>query len=462
MDGKRNGTSDLTDAQVLRDLFSSLLKEDILDDLKRHGNCSWDPKLVVIQAILVGMSRESNLTLAHDDAMRHCKQLFGDVGARSYQAMMNILLSYSPELLERVQEHLRSQMASAAHSRIDGYFPLAVDGSKPSAPRTRSNEKRFISARYGNGKNAKHRKRSSGKKKPAKQAPKKKRRGKSQPTPNVLVTKLMNLALQLPWHWTIGGVETDERSETAAMVKTLKFPENTLIVADAGFVGYELWTALLEANLTFLVRAGSNVYLKPKNVKKGLYYYRPKRWAGQPPIVVRLVYIKIGKTKMAMLTNELDPCQLSKALIKKLYRMRWSVEVDFRDFKQTFNRKKFRCKQSDRVIIEATWSMLTFTLMKWWTRQHIPQRRETQHRASFAKAIRAFQRALTDQNSINKSERNLQQNLREAVIDSYTRNKPKAARYKPVGERPRTGLPKIQLITQAERKALEKRLRLAI
>ena len=94
-------------------------------------------------------------------------------------------------------------------------------------------------------------------------------------------------------------------------------------------------------------------------------------------------YIKLGKTKMAMLTNELDPTLLRKSLIRKLYEMRWGVEVDFRDFKQTFDRKKFRCKRSDRVIIEAAWSMLAFSLVKHWTQRHIRKQRKDQRRASF-------------------------------------------------------------------------------
>jgi Transposase DDE domain len=41
-------------------------------------------------------------------------------------------------------------------------------------------------------------------------------------------------------------------------------PKNALVVADAGFTGYELFRRLLRADQNFLVRVGSNVHLLRK------------------------------------------------------------------------------------------------------------------------------------------------------------------------------------------------------
>ena len=53
---------------------------------------------------------------------------------------------------------------------------------------------------------------------------------------------------------------------------TQKFPENTLFCGDAGFVGYDLWTSIIDAGHSFLIRVGGNVRLLTK-----LGYYARER-----------------------------------------------------------------------------------------------------------------------------------------------------------------------------------------
>jgi len=61
----------------------------------------------------------------------------------------------------------------------------------------------------------------------------------------------------------------------------MKFRENTLFCADAGFVGYELWRAILDAGHSFLIRVGGNVRLL-RNLgharhRRGLVYLWPNK-----------------------------------------------------------------------------------------------------------------------------------------------------------------------------------------
>jgi hypothetical protein len=53
------------------------------------------------------------------------------------------------------------------------------------------------------------------------------------------------------------------------MLKSLRFPKNTLFCCDAGFTGYELLSAILESENHFLIRVGSNIKLL-----KNLRHYR--------------------------------------------------------------------------------------------------------------------------------------------------------------------------------------------
>ena len=63
----------------------------------------------------------------------------------------------------------------------------------------------------------------------------------------------------LPWRWRMGPGTDAERNHLRSMLKTL--PEESLLVADAGFTGYELFKAFLAHKLSFLIRVGANVTL---------------------------------------------------------------------------------------------------------------------------------------------------------------------------------------------------------
>ena len=60
----------------------------------------------------------------------------------------------------------------------------------------------------------------------------------------------------------------------------------------------------------------------------------------QPPLRLRLVKIRLGKTKAWMLTSVLNPAKLTKKQMISFYKMRWGVEVEFRGLKQTLDRSR--------------------------------------------------------------------------------------------------------------------------
>ena len=75
------------------------------------------------------------------------------------------------------------------------------------------------------------------------------------------------------------------------MAKNL--PDDALLVADAGFIGYEFWKSLIEENVKFLVRVGGNVRLLTElgyaKECKGTVYLWPDYVASQslPPLGFR-------------------------------------------------------------------------------------------------------------------------------------------------------------------------------
>ena len=58
-----------------------------------------------------------------------------------------------------------------------------------------------------------------------------------------------------------------------------------------------------------------------------LCWPKDKMNSGARPLRLRLVNIKIGKTRMWMLTSVLDRRKLPNKMIIKYYKMRWGVEV---------------------------------------------------------------------------------------------------------------------------------------
>jgi IS4 transposase len=79
---------------------------------------------------------------------------------------------------------------------------------------------------------------------------------------------------------------------------------------------------------------------------------------GAKPLTLRLVRIKVGRTKMWMLTSILDKRELSVKTITRFYKMRWGIEVQFRGLKQTWKKRHLRCRNSDNALIELEWALL--------------------------------------------------------------------------------------------------------
>src|SRR5271157_4224654 len=113
-----------------------------------------------------------------------------------------------------------------------------------------------------------------------------------------------------------------------------------------------------------LIRVGANVrllknlgYVKEKN---GLVYLWPDREAArnQPPLVLRLVVARGGKHPVYLVTSVLDEATLSDKQVVEIYALRWGVELFYRHFKQTFERRKLRSDSADNAELEATWSLL--------------------------------------------------------------------------------------------------------
>ena len=109
---------------------------------------------------------------------------------------------------------------------LHGLVVFGMDGSRIDLPRTKSHEQASAPSRTP----SRRTKTARGKRR----APS---RQKHASHPQLWLTTLFHVSLHLPWNWRIGPADSSERSHVLDMLETL--PDASLLLGDAGFVGYD-------------------------------------------------------------------------------------------------------------------------------------------------------------------------------------------------------------------------------
>lgn len=439
-----------------------------------HGNTKWDAEQLVAQAMMWSWQEARNVTDAFDQTLEVCEELKMKNVAQSYTSMMNALDQYddvlSPILRERHQKLAEEVGGSYFHD--ERWVLIGFDGSRATAPRTLSNERALCAPNYGQGSRAKY-----GKKKSKGMRRKKNEQNKPHPqAPQAWITMMWHMRMRLPWTWRLGPSNSSERGHVTEMLEKEEFPENTLFCGDAGFVGYPLWDAIATAGQDFLIRVGANVRLLSEHAdikKRGggivLCWPQGKMNSGFPPLRLRLIQVKIGKTKMWILTSVLDPKKLSKKKIIRYYKMRWGIEVEFRGLKQTIDKHKLRCRNSDRLLVELDWSiraMATAELIA--LREQIEDESTASPSArdlkvydpkdrSLANTMRALRRCMRNLNKTPSPGDGILDQLSRALVQRYENGADKRSRYRPKNpDKKPLGDPTIRKLNKQEQKLMQK------
>lgn len=440
--------------------------KNIFSHLSFHGNTKWKALDLTRLALLCFWSEKYNITDGFAEAMKRCRQLGFTVALTTYQGFMlaltNQLETFMPLLI--LQLHRQMEEVGGKFFTLEGFVPIAFDGSRNSAPRTKSNEAELCSASYGK----------SGKSKAANKNQTSNSKSPAAPQPQAWITMLWHMGLRLPWDWRLGPSDSSERAHVQEMLKAGDFPENTLFCGDAGFVGFDFWNAILTQGFDFLVRVGSGVNLINQDMDyehlgDGLVLCWPKdKQAKHRPLTLRLVCVKVASSEIYLLTSVLDSKRLPKETLLELYRMRWGVEIEFRGLKQTLNGQKLRCREVSRLYTELSWSILsmavaellaireqianidTYDAGKSKAKKYTPQKR------SLANTMRAIYNCLDYLNDIPESGQDLWSRLKSAVTDDYQRTSSKSARYRPSSEPKKIKPPKIRKLEPKEKIRLEK------
>lgn len=339
---------------------------------------------------------------------------------KTYQGWIKALTRFSPRLLRALGNHLRGEVQRVAgdYWRLGRWVVFGADGSKASLRRMAD-----LMASFGTA-------------------------GKKASGPQALLTTILHLTTGLPWDARIGRACASERTHLLRMLRRL--PADALLVGDAGFVGYPVWNRMQQMGLHFLVRAGSNV-----NLLRGLGYGLAQhgdlvylwpdreRRAGREPLVLRLIRLHDGRREMCLLTNVLDEKELSLVQAKECYRLRWGIELWYRQVKQTAARSKLNSAAPTQATLELAWLVVAMTLLGLMGVDQAMRQGRDPLALSPAKTLGAL-RTLAKQPQLRGGLGTLGRQLGQAFKDDYQRKGPKRPQPWPAKKKQRPpGVPKI-------------------
>lgn len=393
----------------------------------------WSPQRLFWLAILMVWSAEQTLQARFEETRDIVRSVFpkwslGRSYTGWYEAQLKWLTSLRPALSKRLRQQM--QRMAGRHWQRQGWCAFAVDGSRVECPRTEANERELKCA------------------------------GRKKTGPQLFVTTLLHMGTGLPWDFRIGPGTASERRHLEDMLPDL--PAQSLVVADAGFTGYELYRRLIAAEQNFLLRVGANVHLLCKlgyieREGRDIVYLWPERNWQEPPVVLRLIERREGKKKMFLVTNVLDKQSLSEQSAAVFYEMRWGVEVFFRSLKQTLQRRKMLSRSPVAAPCELTWAMFGMWLLGLMSVAAILARGADPLSWSAALARDRVRRSMRSALTGRRQDRSLAHDLARTTKDTYDRLGSKKARDWPHKKREKpTGNPIIQPANAEQRRAMKR------
>jgi hypothetical protein len=124
-------------------------------------------------------------------------------------------------VLRRLAEGVRRRIFTLFGERLlyRGFHPFGCDGSRKECPRTAELEQRLGEA------------------------------GKKDSAPALWLTAIVHLRYGLLWSWRLGKGIASEQLHLIQLLATL--PARSLLVTDAGYIGYELFVAMTTADVRY-------------------------------------------------------------------------------------------------------------------------------------------------------------------------------------------------------------------
>jgi hypothetical protein len=437
-------------AQDLLAVFRWLLADVDCSKIRFREDCSFSARGLIVAALLWVWSDQDALTRRFTAARKIAHKLWpGDVPASiSYQAFLKRLVRWTAPLMAVLTLSLRQRMQTSLKSRfhIGDFSVFGVDGSRLQLPRTAANEAYFSPT------SSRRRRATRRSRKRSRQSNRSRR--KKADSPQLWITTMWHAGTGLPWDWRNGPSDSSERAHLQEMIAAL--PDDALVTADAGFVGYGYWKALIDSGREFVIRVGGNVRMLKKlgyvRESQGTVYLWPDQKAkrNEPPLALRLVVVNDGRQPWFLVTSVRSPSRLSDHQIAELYRLRWGIELFYRHFKQTFGRRKLRSRTAEHVRCEADWCIIGLWAMLLHAAQHLHRHHIAPERISVAGVLHAYRTAMREYKSDADPHETLWDLLAIALIDTYHRKNKQSRAYPRKKQNTPTSPPEITKATRAQ------------
>lgn len=345
-----------------------------------------------------------------------------------YGGFIDRLTRHNARLLQIVTDALRQRSIDRAGRRwrTHGFVVMGVDGTRIAVPRTDRNIKAIGVANKANA------------------------------GPEMLLTCLFHLATRTLWSFTHDRAAGSERGLLPQMLPCL--PADSLVVADAGFVGWNTIKALTDAGGHLVIRAGANVRVLSglghvRERGEGIVHLWPalQQKRNLPPITLRrMLLVDARGRQMCLLTDVPDERRLSDRAIGELYAMRWGVEIAYRWLKGTMQGRKMLSTSPTHARVELDW-----TMMGLWVLTLLSSSSSSSQNApggmSLAGTLRVVREAMTHRRRRGRRRPSLAARFHTARTDGYRRRGPKSKRPWPRRARVhRCGLPLARTATLAE------------
>jgi len=464
----------ITNHQTIKQVADRLLPARAFAGMTVRLGSTWKPRMLAVAALLWGGGNAPTLVKRFEQARSIVSKVFRwqNAPGKTYQGFMQVLRKWHSKLRSVVTKLLRAQIEQDKCWRTGGFAVFAGDGSRCELSRTKSNEAAFSPSKKRKKKaktkaalkrrrHQRQRRLNKAQRAAAEESKKSQSAesvAKKASSPQLWLTLLWHVGTGLPWAWRTGPSDSSERDHLREMLSEL--PEKSLITSDAGFVGYDFWRSIIDAHHHFLIRVGGNVKLLTE-----LHYARehghtvylwPSKEAKklQPPLVLRLIVLSDGKRPVYLVTD-LPKSKLSDSQAAAIYAKRWGIELFFRTFKQTFERRRLRSHAGENCPIELDWSLMALWSVCLLGRQELIKAGQDGDRLSPAKAIHAFRETLNQYRVRPETpDKGLMSQLRHALLDDYERTSSKTSRdYPRQKKRERVGPP---VITRATKEQIQR------
>lgn len=373
-----------------------------------NGRVTWTPRMLVICALLISWVRGPVML---DRFTKARATLVGMYKSRkrpgkTYEGFIATLAKQTLALLAVVCPGLRQavQKVAGATWLVEGWLLFGADGSRIECPMTVANEQAF-----GCG-------------------------GKKKTTPQQYIVTLFHAATGLIWGWRRGTARASERGLLREMLDLL--PAAAMLLADAGFTGYDLLNELRLRRIHFLIRVGSNVRLLKGlgyevRERDGIVHLWPegKRKQGVKPLQLRLIVLTDERNrKVYLLTDVLDEQDLSDEQAGRFYRLRWGVELLYRALKQTLEHRKLLSDSPKHAAVELDWAMVGLWMLGLMSLEAMQQEGCKLNAWSVADSLRVVHQAM-DKGPQSCRQGGLREDLGQCVKDEYRRRSSKQARH---------------------------------